>query len=693
MKDRILKLTALAILSLCGCSDPVHTTVLPCRGDECPPCLEGCKEHHILVTCAPDGTPIETECPGGCEYGVCYPADDLCTDGDTQCLASNVMIVCTEGKWIYTPCEMGCLNQRCLECHNGDRRCIGDELQTCIDGFWYSETCKYGCEDNACVMPECTTEPPFCISDDTRQFCDDGYWQTELCDSGICVNGECVIPIPPCAEGESECLDIQTRQYCEAGELLTERCDYICENGECIPEPPPQCNNGEAFCLTDKILRACQDRQWVDMTCEFLCENNMCISEDEDYSCPSGASGCKDDQYGFKCMGKGWATVPCEGGCTGAFCQDKTLSCSGGTECRDGEILMVCIDGHFTDVHCPPGQVCVDNECLDANASFIDPRAGNPSCDANSHQKAVCDSLYGNGRCVETASEYTYYCIGTCDPNDPHPYMCENHHPYKRAFTGSCQTISDGTYAFIPQERYLCEHSCDPDTGCDKIVEVGGGHLRDDCTGIQNECNGSIIHLCAGLDITYDCAETFGANWTCAVTNGEVVCAEPCTVEGESLDMCMNMPKGEGLVPTHYKKVCKRFDDGKLYYHMQYGEVCNGKCNTLGTRCIDTSNRPNCDYHILTYCQDAGINPNLCPSNQVCVTFEGQTWCAWPVDDLGEDSSFCAANASTQKTYYQENHYCEVYTHNYYVDFVKVEYIETCTDDVCDSTSGCRRVE
>lgn len=693
MKKKTLILALFCLT--CGCDGvPVDATQLPCQGDECPPCIEGCKDHHILVTCTDDGKPVETECPGGCAYGICYPAEEFCTDGETQCFATNVMTVCEGGRWIYTPCEFPCRNGQCGVCHDGDTKCLGSELQTCIDGQWVSETCVYGCQDNACIEPECTNEPATCISEDARQFCLKGFWHTEVCASGICFDGQCVTPIPPCNEGESTCLDIITREYCLNNELLTEKCDYMCENGECVPEPPPECYSGQAYCIDDITLRACEDRHWVDMKCEYMCENNMCISEDEDYTCPEGASGCMDDQRGFKCMGKGWATRPCEGGCTGAFCQDKLMSCTGGTECRNAEVLMVCIDGHFTDIHCPPGQVCIDNECLDANSTFVDPRAGNPLCISNtSHQQEVCDSLFGKGKCVQTASEYTYYCIGACDPNDPHPYMCENHYPYKRAFTGSCQKIVDGTYAFIPQERYLCKHSCDPDTGCDEIVPVGGGHLRDDCTDVENSCNGSVIHLCAGLDITYDCKEAFGDNWTCATHQGEVLCAEPCTFEGEVLSMCMNLPTGSGLTPTNYTKTCRRFDDGNLYYHLAYGEVCGGECNTLGTRCIDQSNHPDCANRTLIYCENAGIDPAMCAPNQVCVSYDGQPWCAWLVDDYDTDTAFCATNNTTNKTIYQEYHYCQV--RNYGtggLDIVKVEYTENCADSGCTAAYGCDRL-
>ncbi|MBO4350580.1 MAG: hypothetical protein J6A01_06535 [Proteobacteria bacterium] len=660
MRKSYLLIALLSLLSF-GCRESVHTTQLPCRGDECPPCVEQCNSKGtMLYYCNSEGKQEILLCPGGCQHGLCYGPEEFCEDGDARCMDNQVLLVCTEGKWVYTPCELGCVDDAC-----------------------YVEP------------PECTTEPPFCISADTRQYCENEKWQTDVCDTGLCVDGACITPLPPCEEGLSECVDYWTRQYCQDAELYTENCDYICQNGQCIPEPSPVCTPGEGYCLDEVTLHYCQNGYWVDVVCEYRCQNGECISEDENYECPSGAGGCKDSEHGFNCIGHGWATIPCAEGCFGAFCQDTLRTCNGASECRDAETIMECVDGHFMDFHCPPGFACVDEVCEDANKPFYDPRATHSVCDPveSAYQYNVCNSLFDIGICVETSSAHTYYCIGGCDPNDPKPYMCENHYPYHRAFTGGCQTISNGQYAFIPNERYLCRNSCTPEEGCDEIIEVEGGHYRDDCTNIPNSCLGTKVYYCHGKEFTYDCAEAFGQGWTCAVDNGDVLCAEPCKKEGEVLNLCMNMPVVDGFSAINYTKTCKRFDDGKLYYRQTYGKECKGECNSAGTRCISKSNHPDCSGDaILENCDKT--NPHQCPDAQVCVTDGENLWCAWPVTGTVENQSFCATNNVTNKTFYQVNERCYVYKEDSSsLDVVRVEYIEYCATSECDSNSGCLYVE
>ncbi len=715
-----------------GCRAPVESVTLPCRGDECPKCKEGCKNTQTMYYCEADGSQGELDCPGGCHKDGCYAEQEFCDD-DPYCYTDNVLLICTEGKWIYTPCPYLCKDAKCTECNTTQTFCEGDKVKACVDGYWELTDCPYGCKDGEClpectdeppeclsenlirmcidnhwttrrcepgtctngeciiIPPECTDEPPVCIAPDTRKFCDNEYWNTEVCLSGICMDGYCITPQPTCQNGESKCASIVERQYCENNDWITEECEYLCENGQCIPKPPPECYTSEGFCLTDQILRICESGYWKDLTCEYKCENGECISEDENYECSINiGGGCKDINNAFKCTGKGWATYACDFGCFGAFCQDETRACDGGHECRDPQTMMICSNGHFVDVPCPAGYLCVDNGCMDANLPFQDPRAVNPVCSEDKASlQEVCDNLYGNGICIETQSDYTFYCIGDCDPYNPPPFRCENHYPYHRAFTGKCQLISNGQYGFVPHERYLCKHSCSEETGCDEIIPVGGGHYRDDCSDIPNKCNGTKVEYCFGTKTTYDCAEAYGPNWTCATDNQDVLCAEPCSAEGATTHICANIPTSHGLAGRYTTKTCKRFDDNKLYYRLTYGNVCNGICHPSGSRCIE---RPNCENNkVFKTCDDK--YPDKCPDGTICFTDDIGYWCGEPTEDY-VSTSYCAKNDTTQKTFFKQTQSCHVRnvkTND--VSLVKFDTDETCATDECDGTIGCMYLE
>lgn len=86
------------------------------------------------------------------------------------------------------------------DCRSGERRCVGDAIETCRDGqFTHLETCEEGfeCSRGNCIPGEGTCHPgsPRCIDDSSYQFCaSDGlsYGEAIDCPSGsTCVNGRC----------------------------------------------------------------------------------------------------------------------------------------------------------------------------------------------------------------------------------------------------------------------------------------------------------------------------------------------------------------------------------------------------------------------------------------------------------------------------------------------------------------------
>ena len=664
-------------------------------------CENGCEDGACLPECsdAEDGTPVcrdpmtirqcvnsfweYTNCENGCLNGECL---DECTPIAPFCLDPDTVRKCVDTKWKDSTCEFGCREGECLECADGELKCHdGMTLKKCTYGEWTLKPCEFGCVEGECLPypPECHGTSRSCISKDTLLICEDEIWELVLCESEMCADGECLERLPVCNEGDSECLDIKTRQYCENNEIQMETCDYVCDEGQCIPEPEPECFSSTSMCLDEKTLRMCLDGFWADMVCEYQCENGICVSEDKDYECLSNVGACKDDKNELKCVGNGWASYECpEQVCLGGSCVNKIQTCYvGQTECRNRTTILECVNGYYNEVKCPPGYVCMDMDCRDANGVFEDPRAYNPICTGDqAYLDAVCDSLFtGAGTCVETNNDHTFYCVGACDPDNPTPYQCEDSYPFEYAISGECRTISDGTYALVPHDRYLCENKCDPETGCDN--EIYNAHIRDVCDDIPNTCNGDEISYCFGRKISYNCFENFGPGYTCAIDKGDVLCAERCTKEGETLDRCINMPTGKGLVPTNYKRVCKRFDDGNLYYRDIYGEECPGGCHTAGTRCIDKSNRPQCDTP-LSLCDS--MYPDLCQSDEICVIESGQPRCGWRVEPGTQETAFCATNGVTNVTYYEETHICPLVDGTY----AGLRYLETCEGSACNSRGG-----
>lgn len=660
-----------------GCED--GACLLECLGDEKP----FCKDPMTLRECSNTHW-RDTYCEDGCLNGECLPE---CTGIGPFCLDPSTIRECVDQEWLDTECKFGCRDGYCLSCAEGETKCQDvHNMQKCTYGEWTLRECEFGCAGGECLPfpPECTySDERKCIAYDTLQVCEDGIWELILCPSNVCKDGECAEVLPVCEEGESTCLDIKTREYCENNELLTETCDYYCENGECIPEPEPECFTSESTCIDEKTLRMCYNGFWTDMICEYLCKDGICISEDENYECISGVGSCKDDTSELTCIGNGWAAHECEDHvCLGGSCVNKVQTCyEGQTDCRNTRTILECVNGFYQEVQCPAGYICIDGDCRDANGVFEDPRAVNPLCTgALEPYHAICQSLYDGGKCVETNNDHVFYCVGACDPANPTPYICENHYPFQYAVRGNCETIVDGEYALVPHERFLCKSKCDPMTGCDEVIY--SALIRNECDGVPNTCSGKEVSYCYGKAVSYDCAEEYGAGWTCASDQGDVLCAEPCTKEGETIKRCINMPTGTGLVPTNYQKVCTRFDNGKLYYRDIYGEVCDGECHSAGTRCINKEKgRPNCDYP-LQICDS--MYPGKCESDEVCVIESGQPRCVWRVEPDTQEQAFCATNSSTNTTFYEEYHICRLEDGTY----VNIEYIENCADSECNSRGG-----
>ncbi len=174
-------------------------------------CVESsdCETGHECVdgVCLVDDVCFDDEhCATGerCDVstGECLPNNEegICRPGETRCAGDNGLETCNEegDAWLFSDCERGCLDGKCVVCLPGEISCEGEFVIACDkDGEKWLEVENCSSDGLICFEGECLACVPKstrCVDGETLETCnEDGTsWERTVCDSG-CVEGACII--------------------------------------------------------------------------------------------------------------------------------------------------------------------------------------------------------------------------------------------------------------------------------------------------------------------------------------------------------------------------------------------------------------------------------------------------------------------------------------------------------------------
>ena len=299
-------------------------------------------------------------------------------------------------------------------------------------------------------------------------------------------------------------------------------------------------------CKDENILLVCDQStgNTTDQTCTYGCDltENRCKDKPAD-KCT--ADKCKDSDILLVCNKNTGNTTDqtCPYGCdlTENRCKDKPADKCTADKCKDENILAVCDtqSGNTTDQTCPYGCDLTENKCKDKPAD----KCTADKCKDNDIL-LVCDKVSG---------EYT---------EDTCPNGCENDAcKPKDTCVPHCEsdTVAIICHDDDSSETKSCTHGCDSTAGKCRINPI-----------IGQPCRTEEDARCEDNDLIY-CAETTGsAKWTlltcpaqyqCKVNDGQAMCLETCTNEGDTTTIC-----GSSFV---LNAACSQLD-GNLYYLPDY---------------------------------------------------------------------------------------------------------------------------
>lgn len=303
-------------------------------------------DENIVRSCydGPPGTVDAGACVGGsqsCDAGswsACtgevLPYSASCYDGPPGTLDAGI---CHAG---VESCGHGCYGEvtpRPSICNGLDNNC---------DGVIDTGPCpaNYTCSNGACVPSRCTGElgscpngyacnssqqcvPSPCLAD--GGICQNGY----VCSSGSCIN--------PCASANCGGGTACTNGVCQPLGCYMTGCPtgQMCLNGQCMTDPCASlsCPTG-TFCRRGDCVPACGYAHCAsNQTCSA---DGVCVTSPScSPACGTGQTCGADNQC---------HTDPCAG-----------VDC-GGLACKAG----ACVDRPCTDVVCPSGLSCFNDQCV-----------------------------------------------------------------------------------------------------------------------------------------------------------------------------------------------------------------------------------------------------------------------------------------------------------------------------------------
>jgi hypothetical protein len=261
-----------------------------------------------------------------CEKG--SAKDPECEDPSftSQCVGSNSLLLCENGKKSIQTCEFGCFEAWCRETpgetdiapepepeeaeepqvaeeepksdeeekgeekkekEEEEKPCSCKEGEECVDGKCVASVVPGSCsedtdckDDQKCMNGACVPKDASCT------------FATDCKGGEKCVKNACV-PVPACKKGDKSCLSPETLEYCgEDGKITQKSCEFGCENSKCLTqkekekkdkekEKELQCKEGYRKCVSDVTLETCQGGFKQQQMCEFGCKSGKCKEGDE----------------------------------------------------------------------------------------------------------------------------------------------------------------------------------------------------------------------------------------------------------------------------------------------------------------------------------------------------------------------------------------------------------------------------
>ncbi len=449
---------------------------------------------------------------------VCDSDADVCTletcDAEGACIATGDLDNCSEQQannpcWTWT-CnkKSGCVqtlfvvgascddNNPCTASDTcgvtdlGQAACLGEPLKIDDDNPCTDDSCTLG------VVEHKPLDGVVCDSDDPCS------------DAGLCQDSAC-IPDSPCeCETDADCLD---DDLC-AGELL---CDQSGETPKCVTTPGTAvvCEPTGFDCALNVCSPAtglCNLKPAPDGTpCD---DGDACTPID---ACASGQCtpgppiGCDDgnpctvDEFcaGGECKSGGQKDCDDGNPCTFDLCIP-------GIGCKPEAFAGLCDNGD----KCTEGDLCIDGDCI----------AGDP-VDCDDDEPCTLDGCESETGC--TAKKLP----GDCGDGDACTLntVCQD---------GKC---GGGTLLDCDDKKVCTTDSCDPDSGCQHALVVGGCEDGDACTA-GDVCTGDAC--IPGPPLTCDDGEecttdTCESDAGCVFTATDGACDGGLCVDGECVDL------------------------------------------------------------------------------------------------------------------------------------------------------------
>ena len=666
----------------------------------CKPCAttEGCKAPGAAEDVCLDYGDEGSFCGGACESSEDCPWGFSCLEGQTvegvalmQCMADAGVCPCT-AKSVALALTTPCVQENEFGSCAGKRVCTDEGLTLCDAQTPLPETCN-GLDDDC----DASVDEPDEVDGNYVNLCDDG----NDCSQDICggedgcsyeqmISGECVDG-DPCTAGdhceEGQCVGLPI--VCDDGNICT---DDFCDGlGGCTSDTNSNlCDDGDPCTVNDLCVGG--ECSGFAVECQCLSDED-CMALDDGNAC-NGQLICKTDKLPYQCVVEAGSVVTCpepEPGadaiCRKALCAPETGVCSvvadhEGFACEDGDA-------------CTVGDVCQAGDCLPGGSANCSDN--NPCTDDSCSPELGCvyefnsDSCSDGNVCTIGDACADGQCLGgaplSCDDGN----VCngeESCSPETGCLPGTPLDCNDGN---------PCNgiEVCDPQDGC----QPGVGGSCDD----GNPCTDDFCTVDEGCINVQNQAECDDGN---LCTTGDHCDGGACAYEQledcDDLNVCTTDscdPKA-GCVATLNSAPCNDQDLCTVGDHCHLGACISAAALTCDDNnpCTDDA----CDADVgctFTPNQEACDDGSVCTLDDQCVG----GWCLpGPPLDCADESlctdEFCDAVLGCQTGYNtapcNDGDECTAGEACLNGDCeggvpVNCSDDDVCTDDLCDSDSGC----